>query len=33
MMIAEKIIGYASILIHLPPSHIDGASASCKRRS
>jgi hypothetical protein len=32
-MIIEKIIGYASILVHLPPGHIDGASASRKRRS
>jgi hypothetical protein len=33
MMISEKIIGYASIIIHFPPSHIDGAAASCKWRS
>jgi hypothetical protein len=33
MMIIEKIIDYASIIIRLPPSHIDGATASCKRRS
>ncbi len=31
-MFIEEIIGYASIIIHLPPNHIDGAFASCKRR-